>query len=75
METNTFKSNCLINAIIHFIIYFPYGKIKWDHNSPSGGVSYFCEVKGKKFRFRRKIRRYGNKSKYLFEGYVYEERI
>lgn len=65
---NLIYSNCFIEAIkLKFAN--PKGKIKWDTNCPSGGISFFFEDDNHLYRFRRKIRRKGNKSKILFIGY------
>lgn len=61
-------SNCLIEALK---LWFkdPKGKVGVDLNSPSGFPSFYYKREGKIYRFRRKLRRYGNKSKLLFYGY------
>lgn len=73
MQYKLILSNCLVEAIKHKIIN-PKGKIRYDFNSPSGSVSFYFEINGEKWRFRRKIRRHGNKSKILFWGYKYIEK-
>lgn len=67
-------SNCLIEAI-KLKLQYPDGKIGCDNNSPSGGVSFYFDIGNQRFRFRRKIRRYGNKSVVLFKGYRVVEYI
>lgn len=73
MNTNLIFSNCLLEAI-KFKVVNPKGRIRWDTNCPSGGVSFFFEIYQCRYRFRRKLRLRSNKSKILFYGYrVVEE--
>lgn len=66
----TKQSNCLLQAIYVFVIFFNQGaKIGVDRNSPLRTLSFYCDVQGVRWRFRRKIRRCGNKNMYYFEGY------
>ena len=67
-------SNCLIEALRQKWNH-PEGKIGYDYNSPSGSISFYFELNGERIRFRRKLRRYGNKGKLLFLGYKFVEPI
>lgn len=75
MKQELIFSNCFFQAVKVFILYFPKGRIGFDFNSPSGFVSFYCDVEQNRFRFRRKIRRYSNKSKFLFYGYTVIEKL
>lgn len=68
------RSNCLIEAV-KLKLKNPSGTISYDFNSPSGNISFFFDYQGKRYRFRRKIRRYSNKSTVLFVGYRFIEEI
>ena len=67
-------SNCLIEALRQKWNH-PEGKIGYDYNSPSGSISFYFELNGERIRFRRKLRRYGNKGKFLFLRYKFVEPI
>ena len=67
-------SNCLIESII-LQLDNPHGDIGMDKNSPSGRTTFYFDLNGLRYRFRRKIRRYGNKSRILFYGYRVIEEI
>lgn len=67
------KSNCLIESIKLWIQSPFKRKIGFDFNSPSQSISFYCIIENRKYRFRRKIFRRGNKSKILFIGYRYIE--
>jgi hypothetical protein len=76
MKNNLIKSNCLIQSLIVNFKHFPNGRVNFDFNSPSRSISFYCDVKGVgRFRFRRKIMAHGNKSKLLFLGYTYIEKL
>lgn len=68
------RSNCLIEAIRNKWNH-PEGKIGFDFNSPSGSISFYFDLNGERIRFRRKLRRHGNKGKLLFLGYRFVEPI
>ena len=67
------KSNCLIEAI-KLKIKHPKGKIGLDSNSPSG-ISFYFDYQGVRYRFRRKIKRKGNKNLIYFIGYRVTENL
>ena len=80
MQTQTNKpklvfSNCFLQALKLKAQHPTKAKFSWDFNSPSGSISFFVEMEGKRYRFRRKLRRYSNKGKYFFYGYRYIEDI
>ena len=62
------RSNCLIEAIRVWLRY-KNSKIGYDFNSPTRWISFYCDTKDGRHRFRRKIMRKGNKNKLLFIGY------
>lgn len=61
-------SNCLIEAL-KIRLTQRCSAIGWDFNSPSGGISFYCDTIYGRHRFRRKIFKRSNKSKILFIGY------
>lgn len=71
---NLIFSNCFLEAIKLKILH-PKGKIGYDFNSPSGGVSFYFDIENKRYRFRRKIMRNKNKSVILFKGYRIVEQL
>ena len=73
-NSNLTYSNCLIEAI-KLQKKYPHGQIGWDNNSPSGKISFYFDYNGLRYRFRRKLRRYGNKGWFLFWGYQKIEEI
>lgn len=74
MKQVLIKSNCLIEAV-KLKLDNPYGKIRWDRNCPSGGISFYFDHYGVRYRFRRKIRRHSNKGGIVFWGYRVTETI
>lgn len=68
-------SNCLIQAVRIAIVNFPKARVSYDHNSPSGRVSFYCNVALEgggvaQYRFRRVKTIKNNTNKYLFKGTV-----
>lgn len=74
LSSRLIKSNCLIEAV-KLKLKYPEGKISYDFNSPSGNISFFFDLDGERYRFRRKIRRFSNKSPIFFIGYRFVEPI
>lgn len=67
-------SNCLIEAVKCKMKY-PEGSIGYDFNSPTNWISFYFDIKDKRFRFRRKMMVRSNKSKIIFWGYRVIETI
>jgi hypothetical protein len=68
MNQRLMYSSCLIEAV-KAKIRQPQGIIGYDFNSPSKLPSFYFDINGERWRFRRKIRRQGNKNLLIFWGY------
>lgn len=64
-------SNCLLESIKRKLE-DPSGRIGYAFK-PNGRIYFYYDLEGKRYRFARKIRRYSNKNRVLFIGYVYVE--
>lgn len=71
---NLIYSNCFIETI-KLKLKNPKGHIGYDFNSPSGKISFYFDLENNRYRFRRKIRKSGNRSVILFYGYRVVEQL